>query len=125
MIWDFYFDSGPLHTYRANMDDVSDTKLYLGSVKTKGIPRPVEVDVISANSPCQGFSADLRRSILGYTRGVWRIASRRMFWSRRESFRGKGRRGKRPRCRNWSRWSGMMTPRKCLWLSMGMSGMRR
>lgn len=57
MIWDFYFDSGPLHTYRANMDDVSDTKLYLGSVKTKGIPRPVEVDVISANSPCQGFSA--------------------------------------------------------------------
>lgn len=74
MMWAVDFDSGPLHTYRANMDNVDDTRLYLGSVNNylesailgeyseeKGIPRPGEVDVISAGSPCQGFSASNNR----------------------------------------------------------------
>ncbi|KAF8250226.1 S-adenosyl-L-methionine-dependent methyltransferase [Wilcoxina mikolae CBS 423.85] len=70
------FDHAPLHSYRANMKNLGDTKLYLGSINNylqdairgkyseeKGIPRRDQVDFISAGSPCQGFSlANSRKS---------------------------------------------------------------
>ncbi|KAI5817085.1 S-adenosyl-L-methionine-dependent methyltransferase [Pyronema omphalodes] len=69
MHWAVDIDGGPLHTYRANVANVNDIKLYLGNVNNylksailgeyseeTGIPRPGEVDVICAGSPCQGFS---------------------------------------------------------------------
>jgi DNA (cytosine-5)-methyltransferase 1 len=72
MKWAVEIDSGPLHTYRANMENVNDARLYLGSVNnfmksailgeySEDIPRPGEVDVISAGSPCQGFSLSNKR----------------------------------------------------------------
>ncbi|KAI5817803.1 S-adenosyl-L-methionine-dependent methyltransferase [Pyronema omphalodes] len=71
MKWAVDRDSGPLHTYRANMSNANDVRLYLGSVNnfmksailgeySEDIPRPGEVDVISAGSPCQGFSLSNR-----------------------------------------------------------------
>jgi DNA (cytosine-5)-methyltransferase 1 len=69
MKWAVDFDSGPLHTYRANMKSLDETTLYLGSINNyladairgkysgeRGIPNREEVDFISAGSPCQGFS---------------------------------------------------------------------
>ncbi|KAA8894276.1 S-adenosyl-L-methionine-dependent methyltransferase [Sphaerosporella brunnea] len=69
MKWAVDFDSIPLHNYRANLKDLGDTKLYLGSINNylqdairgkfseeKGIPERDQVDFISAGSPCQGFS---------------------------------------------------------------------
>lgn len=61
------FDAAPLHSYRANMKHLDDTKLYLGSINNylkdsiKGkfsdvVPAWDQVDFISAGSPCQGFS---------------------------------------------------------------------
>ncbi|KAI5855238.1 hypothetical protein BZA05DRAFT_416835 [Tricharina praecox] len=69
MKWAVDFDKNPLHSYRANLNNLDDTKLYLGSINNyledaicgrysekTGIPGKDEVDFISAGSPCQGFS---------------------------------------------------------------------
>jgi len=69
MKWAVDFDKNPLHSYRANLNNLDDTKLYLGSInnyledairgrysKEVGIPEKDEVDFISAGPPCQGFS---------------------------------------------------------------------
>lgn len=60
-------ESAPLHSYRANLSDPSDTALYLGSINnflrdailqnySDVVPTQGQVDFISAGSPCQGFS---------------------------------------------------------------------
>ncbi len=56
-----------IHTYMANAPDPGATHPFLGSIddllrtaiegkSAEGVPRPGEVDFISAGSPCQGFS---------------------------------------------------------------------
>lgn len=61
-IWD-----RAIHTYMANTPDSESTKTFLGSVDdllrlalegkySENVPRPREVDFISAGSPCPGFS---------------------------------------------------------------------
>ena len=67
--WAVEMAKEPMHTYRANLKDVSDTALYLGSVNDylqtclegkhdpQFEPAPFgDVDFISAGSPCKGFS---------------------------------------------------------------------
>ncbi|KAI9797995.1 MAG: DNA methyltransferase Dim-2 [Piccolia ochrophora] len=65
--WAVDYDCNAIHTYRANLRSPDDTSLYHGSVNdflasaikgqfSRYIPRPGEVDFISAGSPCQGFS---------------------------------------------------------------------
>lgn len=62
-------NNNAIHTYRANLDDPTSTKLFNGSVNDalsqalRGnpkssdlIPLPGDVEFISAGSPCQGFS---------------------------------------------------------------------
>lgn len=61
------WDTAAMHSYRANLRRPDRTELFLGSVDdylqhamaggTKLTARPGEVDVISAGSPCPGFSA--------------------------------------------------------------------
>ena len=58
-------DVNALHTYRANLED-DQTNLYLGSVnnflfdvitgRACQLPRPGDIELILAGSPCQGFS---------------------------------------------------------------------
>lgn len=67
--WAVDMDKIAVHTYFANLHSPQDSKLWFGSVNdqlyqamqgnvsnSKPIPRPGEVDFISAGSPCQGFS---------------------------------------------------------------------
>jgi DNA (cytosine-5)-methyltransferase 1 len=67
--WAVDKDKLAIHTYFTNLQDPAKTKLYYGSVndqlfqamqgnptKSSLIPRPGDVDFISAGSPCQGFS---------------------------------------------------------------------
>ena len=67
--WAVDMDKTAIHTYHANLLVPQDTQLYFGSVNDhlyqalqanpknlKLIPRPGDVDFISAGSPCQGFS---------------------------------------------------------------------
>jgi len=82
MKWAVDFDKYPLHSYRANLNDLDATKLYLGSINNyledaicgryseeKGIPAKDQVDFISAGSPCQGFSlANNSRNSVGARR---------------------------------------------------------
>ena len=61
------FNKAAMHTFRANLNHPDDANLYCGSVndffgialsgkKHPLVARPGEVDVITAGSPCQGFS---------------------------------------------------------------------
>jgi DNA (cytosine-5)-methyltransferase 1 len=65
--WAVDYDRDAIHTYHANLANPEETALYFGSVNdllaaainghySKHVPRPGEVDFISAGSPCQGFS---------------------------------------------------------------------
>jgi DNA (cytosine-5)-methyltransferase 1 len=67
--WAVDVDNTAIHSYHANLQCPSETKLFLGSVndllaqaiagnpeKNDLIPSPGEVEFISAGSPCQGFS---------------------------------------------------------------------
>lgn len=71
--WAVDYFKEAIHTYRANLKDLNDTNLYCGSVndylrqamdgsQSKLVAAVDNVDVISAGSPCQGFSnANQRR----------------------------------------------------------------
>ncbi len=65
--WAVDYFSEAIHTYRANLDNPDETKLYYGSVNDylsqamrgaggKLVAAVGSVDMISAGSPCQGFS---------------------------------------------------------------------
>ena len=67
--WAVDMDKIAIHTYFANLQDPQETKFYYGSVNDQlyqaihgniknsdVVPRPGDVDFISAGSPCQGFS---------------------------------------------------------------------
>ena len=67
--WAVDYAQNQVHTYYANLEEPSATKFYYGSVNdqlyqalqgnpknSKLVPKPGEVDFISAGNPCQGFS---------------------------------------------------------------------
>ena len=65
--WAVDYNLGAIHTYHANLKRPDEMALYYGSVDdflmqalegrySVQVPRPGQVDLISAGSPCQGFS---------------------------------------------------------------------
>lgn len=65
--WAVDCNTEAVHTYRANLKDPAQTAVFYGSVNdflaqaitgrhSRYVPRPGQVDFISAGSPCQGFS---------------------------------------------------------------------
>lgn len=85
--WAVDYFTEAIHTYRANLKDPDDTGLYNGSVndflsqamqgsKSKLIASAGSVEVISAGSPCQGFSnANLQKMNDESLRNVSMVAS--------------------------------------------------
>ena len=85
--WAVDYFTEAIHTYRANVENPEDTKFYNGSVndylsqamrgsKSKLIASAGSVDLISAGSPCQGFSnANLHKMNDQSLRNISMVAS--------------------------------------------------